>query len=231
MQSKKLPPSASYWFNRFWQTCIQCSFCSCVCIHGTYLEQNLWYSNIAIIISNSQSTIALFNRANCQLQNTIFQQPCPSRRVRTRWSLRSLPTQAVLWFYEHRPLAMHFRQQGTKAWMPRSSKYAPVEVTHCCCCHCWNTPPTTSLWSHPLFGVHKCSSRIDECQGVQFFSAWRDSVTHLCFTCTSMLNAILSDCPSAAIHHMPTKSKGILAGRFNLYCHTTNICRWHCGPT
>ena len=25
----------------------------------------------------------------------------------------------------------------------------------CCCCHCLNTPPTTSLCSHPLFDIHK----------------------------------------------------------------------------
>ena len=60
--------------------------------------------------------------------------------------------------------------------------------------------------------------------GVFFFSAWSNSVTHLCFICTSMSDAILSDCPFAANCCTATKCNGILVGRFNLYCYTTNIC-------
>ena len=56
-----------------------------------------------------------------------------------------------------------------------------------------------------------------------FFSAWRNSVTHLCFILTSMSDAILSDCPSAAICHTATECNGILVGRFKLCCRTTNI--------
>jgi hypothetical protein len=37
------------------------------------------------------------------------------------------------------------------------------------------------------------------------------------------VDAILSDCPSAAVCRMATKFNGILAGRFNLYCHITKI--------
>ena len=37
------------------------------------------------------------------------------------------------------------------------------------CCHWWNLPPTTSLCSHPLFGLHKYSASISECQCVPFF--------------------------------------------------------------
>jgi len=33
----------------------------------------------------------------------------------------------------------------------------------------------------------------------------------------------VSDCPSADISHKTTKCRGILAGKFNLYCHSTNI--------
>jgi len=33
----------------------------------------------------------------------------------------------------------------------------------------------------------------------------------------------LSGYPSAAISHTATKWNGILVGRFNLHCHTTNI--------
>ena len=44
-----------------------------------------------------------------------------------------------------------------------------------------------------------------------------------CFIHTSMSDTILSDCPSA-ICRIATKRNGILVGRFNLYCHATNIC-------
>ena len=37
-------------------------------------------------------------------------------------------------------------------------------------CHCyWNISPTTSLYSHPLFGLQKHSANISECQQVQSF--------------------------------------------------------------
>jgi len=57
MRSRKLSPSASYWFNRSWQTCIQCSLCSCVSIRGTHLAQTLRYSNVATIVSNALQPI------------------------------------------------------------------------------------------------------------------------------------------------------------------------------
>ena len=65
---------------------------------------------------------------------------------------------------------------------------------------------------------------------VPFFSVWRNSVKHLCFICTSMSafmsDAIVTDCPSAAICHTATKCNRTLLGGFNLYCHITNICLW-----
>ena len=60
--------------------------------------------------------------------------------------------------------------------------------------------------------------------GYRFFSTRRNSVTLHCFIHTSVSDAILSDCPSAAICHRATTWNGILAERFNLYCHTTTIC-------
>jgi len=48
---------------------------------------------------------------------------------------------------------------------------------------------------------------------------------------TSFSDAILSGCPFAAVCATATTCNGILAGRFTLYCHTTNICLWHLGPT
>jgi len=38
----------------------------------------------------------------------------------------------------------------------------------CLYCHCWNTWPTASLSSHPLFGHHKYSLRFNECSWVPF---------------------------------------------------------------
>ena len=86
-----------------------------------------------------------------------------------------------------------------------------IQITACLshhCHHCWNTPPTASLRSHPLFGLHKHSAHI---MGA-VFSTWRNSIPHLCFLRTSM-----SACPSAAICHTATKCNGILVGRFSLY--------------
>jgi len=45
-----MSPSASNWFNRSQQTCIQCSLCSCVSIRGTHLAQTLRYSVATINI-------------------------------------------------------------------------------------------------------------------------------------------------------------------------------------
>ena len=64
------------------------------------------------------------------------------------------------------------------------------------------------------------------------FSTWRNSVTHLCFLCTSMSDTILSDCPSAAMCHMTTTTcDRILVGSLNCCCHTNTICLWHCRTT
>ena len=106
--------------------------------------------------------------------------------------------------------------------------------------HQWRWPTiavTTAEIHHPLphcAHIHfLVSININKCQwmliGAIVFS-WRNSVTPFCSTHTPMSNAILSDCPSAAIYHTATICNGILAGRFNLCCHTTNIHLWHCGP-
>ena len=76
------------------------------------------------------------------------------------------------------------------------------------------TPPNFSLFSHPLFSLCKCSASIDEFQWVPFFPCggiqWH--------TFVSSADAILSECPSAAICCSATKRNGVLEGRFNLYC-------------
>ena len=51
------------------------------------------------------------------------------------------------------------------------------------------------------------------------FGWLRNSMTHLFFICTFMLDAILPNCHSTAISKMPKKYR-LFAGRFNLCCHT-----------
>jgi len=60
----------------------------------------------------------------------------------------------------------------------KSSESAPVQVTHCHR-HCWNAPPTIALWSHPLFGLHRCSVRINECWWVWISFLHRGIKWHL----------------------------------------------------
>ena len=97
---------------------------------------------------------------------------------------------------------------------------------HCHCC--WNAPPAVSLYSHPLLGPHKYSVSMNVSVG-HFFCMEKMSDTpllHVHFA--SCAHVIWSDCPSAAICHTATKCSVALTGRFTFYCHTTNICLWHC---
>jgi hypothetical protein len=73
------------------------------------------------------------------------------------------------------------------------------------CCHCCNVPPIASLCSNSLFGPRKRSTRVDKCQRVHIFPAWRNSMTILCFVLTTMSDAILLDCSSATIYRAVTK--------------------------
>ena len=67
------------------------------------------------------------------------------------------------------------------------------------CYHCWKAPSTTSLCSHLLVGLWKCSAGIYECQQMQFFSTWRNLIIPLCFTCISVSDTVLSERPSTAV--------------------------------
>ena len=60
-------------------------------------------------------------------------------------------------------------------------------------------------------------------RGIQFHT--------LCSKCSSMSDAILLECPSAAICHTTTNCNGTLVGRFNLCCHPTTNSLWCHGPT
>jgi len=133
----------------------------------------------------------------------------------------------TLFFYIVTTINYAFSLGMNKSLHALSKKPAPEEVTHCCCCHCWNAPSTISLCSTSLFVLHKILANIGECQRVPLFcmEELNDTVLlHMHFH-----DAILSDCPSAAICHTATRCNGILVGRFNLYCHAISIHLWHCG--
>ena len=53
--------------------------------------------------------------------------------------------------------------------MPYLWKSTVAQMIHCLCCYYWNTPPTTSLCSHPLFGFHKHSGSTNERQWIPLF--------------------------------------------------------------
>jgi hypothetical protein len=68
------------------------------------------------------------------------------------------------------------------------------------CHYCWNAPRTSSLCSHPLFGLRRLSSSIDECHRGQFCFPhggiqWQASASYA----LPMPDAILPECSSAAI--------------------------------
>jgi len=125
-----------------------------------------------------------------------------------------------------------FCQRWTRTGMLCLPKSAPAVVTHC---HwhqhyCWNTPPTTSLWSYPLWFLWTFSKYRWTSMGAMF-SPWRNSMTHLHFIRISMSDTILLNYPSAAICHVATTCNGISVRRFTLYSHSTNTHLWCCGPT
>ena len=94
-----------------------------------------------------------------------------------------------------------------------------------CCCR-WHAPPTTSLCSQTLFGLHKHSARIDECKCTIFCHVEEFSDTpllHVHFSVSCHFVKLPLCC------HLSHSNKmwWILVGRFTFYCHTSNIhlCR------
>jgi len=125
------------------------------------------------------------------------------------------------------PSAMHFHQPWTR---------------HVCkICTSRGDSPLLSPWLHrttnhslcwyPLFGPHKHSAGVSECQWVPFFQHGRIQWHAYFFILAFTSDAFLSDCPSTAICLTATKCNRILLGRFSLCCYATNICLWCCGPT
>ena len=101
------------------------------------------------------------------------------------------------------PSPMHFCQQWTKACMPCSQQFAQAKVTHCY--HCWNAPPTAHCaYTHnPWVGSPSIFSKHWWMSVGAIFFTWRNSVTHLCFICTS---TSIPDSPATATYtYVPTR--------------------------
>ena len=149
-----------------------------------------------------KSTITLFDRANSQLQNIIFQRILHCYlRIFTN-NAQEAACCACKNFLGHLsllPLLKH--------------------TTHCL------SVLTSTVWFPEMFSKHQWMS-VDA-----IFSSWRNSVTALCSIHTSMSDTIQSDCPLVAVCHTPTECSGILVEMFSLYCHTTNTYLWLHGPT
>ena len=164
-------------------------------------------------ITDTKSTITLFDRVNSQLQNTIFQH------------------HHAHWYIHTDELTEKFFCDVTIMHGCPEHSLSSTSLCH----HCWNTPPTTSQCLQPLFGLHQCSANV-KCNQVTFFPhvgiQWHTfaSSTLPCHIVRMPL-VILSECPSAAICHTATKCNGILVGRVNPHCYTINTGLWCQGLT
>ena len=149
--------------------------------------------------ADTKSTITLFDRAHSHLQHTVFQHSHHNYLCTLTISL------------------LHM------------TKPVSEQVTHCPCCHCWSAA-LTPHWAHIHCSVSRNLHQV-WCMSLWWmsvgdnFSACRNSVTHLCFICTSVSDTAVSDCPSAAICHTATTWNGILVGRFHLYCQWADIMK------
>jgi len=85
--------------------------------------------------------------------------------------------------------------------MPPSYKSAPAEVTSVTSAETHHPPPH-GAHIHSLLSIKVQQVLINVIGCWFFFSVWRNSAIYFCFICTSMSDAILSDCSSAAICHM-----------------------------
>jgi len=162
--------------------------------------------------TDTKSTIILFDRANSQLQNTIFQlitsityafspvvnKSLPAALLKKK-NLHVCPFQLVCHIALLSPLLKH--------------------TTH------WFTVLISTVWSLSTFRKHWWMSM------AAIVSKWRNLMTHLCFILTSVSDTIPSGCPSAAICHTATKCNGLSFGRFSLYCHIISIHLCHNGPS
>jgi len=82
--------------------------------------------------------------------------------------------------------------------------------------------------SYPLFGLHRHSASIDECQWMPLFLhggiQWH-TFSPYTLPCQTPF------CQSAPLLPSVTRAQNGIGYWFSLYCHATNICLWSCGPT
>ena len=98
---------------------------------------------------------------------------CETHLVQTLWycSVATVVSNALKLAFSSMVVIWWFAYMG---WLRHPSFHLwmviwNVACLSCCCCHCWNTPPTALLCSHPLFCLHKCSASVNECHWVPFF--------------------------------------------------------------
>ena len=156
---------------------------------------------------------------------------CETHLVQTLWycSVATVVSNALKLAFSSMVVIWWFAYMG---WLRHPSFHLWMVIWNVaylsgCCCHCWNTPPTALLCSHPLFCLHKCSASVNECH---FFCKEKFHSAPLLHT-HFHVRCLLPDYPSAAICHMATNCNEILVVRLNLYCHITNTRLCHHGPT
>jgi len=78
--------------------------------------------------------------------------------------------------------------------------------------------------AHIPFALYKRSASISECQWVPFFHVEEFISTPFLHTHFHVRCHVVR-LPLAAFCHTAAKWNEMLAGRFNIYCHTSNICQ------
>ena len=197
MWSRKLSLSALYWFNRSQQNRMRCSFCSCVNICGTHMAQTLWHSNRATTFSNTlKPTFSSICRPLVVICHFTWM---------NWWRCFSLCGMT----------AVCGQGQIIRTWFAFHIAVATAETQH---------PLSHSTHIHCLVSrnVQQVSMKVNSSI---FFSAWKKLIPHFCFRCTSILDAVWSDCPSAAICHTGCWWEGSTP---TVIPATSAL--WHCGP-
>lgn len=93
-------------------------------------------------------------------------------------------------------------------------------MTHCHCCHGWNSPPITSLQSH-LVSIDIQQVCVNEHQWLPFFCI--EEFNFMPLIHISISGTILSYCFSATLYCTATKQNRMLVGIFIIYSHVIDI--------
>ena len=162
MQSRKLSPSALHWFNRSWQTCIQCSFCFCVSIHGSHQMRTLRYSHgdttLKLIFSSIHSSLVIIHwfeqtgwsehSSFCSVHTYSCTYPSRTLLVFSRCCLHSWTTPPTTLLCQHLLFGLHkcsatsVNVSGAIFCTWRNS------VTHLCFLHTSISDTILSLYCH-----------------------------------------------------------------------------------